>query len=80
MVAFEPRLALDGGDGGLRLLSAIVARSLRWLGPGGWLLLELGGDQASKVAAHLEAAGFVDIAVLRDDDGDDRAIEARLPG
>ncbi len=78
VVAFEPRLALDGGDGGLRLLSAVVARSRRWLRPGGWLLLELGGDQASAVAAQMEAAGFGDIAVLRDDDGDDRAIEGRL--
>ena len=80
VVAFEPRLALDGGDGGLRLLSAVVARSRRWLRPGGWLLLELGGDQASTVAAQMEAAGFGDIAVLRDDDGDDRAIEGRLAG
>jgi release factor glutamine methyltransferase len=79
VVAFEPRLALDGGDGGMRLLSAVVARSGRWLRPGGWLVLELGGDQASALGAEMEGAGFVQIAVLRDDDGDDRAIEGRLP-
>ena len=78
VVAFEPRLALDGGDGGLRLLSAVVARSRRWLRPGGWLLLELGGDQASAVTTQMAAAGFGEIAVLRDDDGDDRAIEGRV--
>ena len=78
-VAFEPaRLALDGGDGGLRLLSAVVVRSRRWLRPGGWLLLELGGDQAPTVAGQMEAAGFREIAVLRDDDGDYSAIEGRL--
>lgn len=80
VVAFEPRHALDGGPGGLRLLSAVVTLSPRWLRPGGWLLLELGGDQASTVAAAMAAAGFVDLAVLTDDDGDDRAIQGRLPG
>ncbi|MGH3851204.1 MAG: hypothetical protein ACRDRT_16190, partial [Pseudonocardiaceae bacterium] len=63
----------------LRLLSAVVARSTRWLKPGGRLLLELGGDQSTAVAAQMKAVGFVDIAVLRDDDGNDRAIEARRP-
>ena len=77
VVAFEPRLALDGGVGGLRLLSCVVARSTRWLRPGGWLLLELGGDQAAAVATEMAPAGFDQIAVLQDEDGDDRAIEGR---
>lgn len=75
VLAFEPRRALDGGEGGLRLLSAVVARSARWLRPGGRLLLELGGDQAPVVAGEMARAGFVDVDVLRDADGDDRAIE-----
>ena len=79
VVAFEPRHALDGGEGGLRLLSAVVGVSPRWLRPGGWLLLELGGDQASPVAAEMSASGFVDISVLTDAEGDDRAIEGRRP-
>jgi release factor glutamine methyltransferase len=79
VVAFEPHIALDGGGGGLRLLFAVVARSARWLRPGGWLLLELGGDQAAVVADEMGAAGFVEVAVLQDDDGDDRAIEGRRP-
>ena len=76
VLAYEPRQALDGGDGGLRLLSAVVTRSRRWLRPGGWLLLELGGDQAPTVAALMESLGFGEISVLQDDDGDDRAIAA----
>ena len=59
----------------MRLLSAAVARSTRWPRPGGWLLLELGGDQAATVADEMEAAGFREIAVLEDDEGDDRLIE-----
>ena len=80
VTAFEPRLALDGGEGGVRLLSSLVARSIRWLRPGGWLLLELGGDQAAHVEHEMAAAGFVEIVVLQDEDGDDRAIEGRRPG
>jgi release factor glutamine methyltransferase len=79
VVAFEPRRALDGGEGGLRVLGAVVARSTRWLRPGGWLLLELGGDQAAHVEETMRAAGFVDIGVVADEDGDDRAIEGRRP-
>jgi release factor glutamine methyltransferase len=78
VLAFEPRRALDGGEGGLRLLSAVVTLSTRWLRPGGWLLLELGGDQAAAVAGEMEAAGYAEIAVLRDADGDDRGIEGRF--
>jgi release factor glutamine methyltransferase len=77
VVAYEPRHALDGGDGGLRLLWATIERAPRWLRPGGWLLLELGGDQARAATGRLDAAGFDHVAVLRDDDGDDRGIEAR---
>lgn len=78
VIAHEPRLALDGGPGGLSCLLALVTRSVRWLRPGGWLVLELGGDQAATVAGAMGDAGFVDIGVRTDEDGDDRAIEGRL--
>lgn len=77
--AFEPRHALDGGDDGLRVLTSVVERSMRWLRPGGWLLLELGGEQAAPVGDEMSRAGFVDISVLSDDEGDDRAIEGHCP-
>ena len=77
VVAFEPRHALDGGMDGLRLLSSVVACSTRWLRSGAWLLLEIGGDQAGALADRMRAAGFVDIALLTDEEGDDRAVEGR---
>lgn len=77
VLAFEPRDALDGGHNGRRYLSRAVRASTHWLRPGGWLLLELGGDQAEAVAVDMAEAGLVDIAVLRDEDGDDRGIEGR---
>ena len=51
---FEPRRALDGGIAGTELLVEVVRRSTRWLGPGGWLLLELGGDQAEPIGRLLQ--------------------------
>ena len=77
VTAFEPARALDGGAGGLDLLSSVVTRSTRWLADGGWLLLELGGDQAPPLAEQMVGAGFVDVTVHFDDDGHDRAIQGR---
>jgi len=76
--AFEPRLALDGGPDGTDLLVEVARRSPRWLRPGGWLLLELGGDQAEPVGSRLRDVGFEESAIMIDDDGDPRAISARL--
>ena len=78
VVAFEPRRALDGGRDGMAVLAALVARSTRWLRPGGWLLLEVGGRQAAPVTAGMEAAGFDHIAILCDDEGDDRGVVGRF--
>ena len=77
--AFEPRLALDGGDDGTDLLVEVVGRSARWLSPGGWLLLELGGDQARPLGQLLHELGFEGLDVMVDEDGDPRAICARAP-
>ena len=80
VVAFEPCRALDGGRGGLEVLSAVIGRSPRWLRPGGWLLLEIGGGQAAAVSTAMETAGLGECTVLRDEEGDDRAVVGRRPG
>lgn len=72
--AFEPRLALDGGVDGTDLLVEVARRSIRWLSPGGWLLLELGGDQARPIGRLLHDLGFEGLDVMADEDGDPRAI------
>ena len=46
---FEPRLALDGGPDGLRIISRLVSEAARVLTSGGWLLFEIGDDQAEAV-------------------------------
>jgi release factor glutamine methyltransferase len=78
--AHEPRSALDGGPDGTEVLAEIVRRSPRWLRPGGFLVLELGGDQADVVAPIARAAGFDEAQILRDAEDDPRGILARLAG
>jgi release factor glutamine methyltransferase len=74
---FETPLAYDGGPDGCAFLRRAVAGAAAVLRPGGVLLLELGGDQASLLAPDLDAFGEVE--VLRDEDGDVRGIEATAP-
>lgn len=76
--AFEPRLALDGGFDGTDALAEVARRSARWMRPGGWLLLELGGDQAEPMGRLLHELGFKGLDVMADEDGGPRAICAHL--
>jgi release factor glutamine methyltransferase len=77
VIAHEPRLAIDGGPSGTAMLARVAAAAARWLRADGHVLMELGGDQADEVATMLHHAGLTNISVHRDDDGQDRAIEAR---
>ena len=79
VVAYEPRLALDGGGDGLRLVRRLVAEAPRVLRPGGAVLVEVGEDQAGAVASLLAAEGFVDVAARRDLAGVERHLGARRP-
>ena len=47
---YEPRRALDGGTDGLDLVRRVVEAAARLLRPGGWLLVEVGGDQDAALA------------------------------
>jgi release factor glutamine methyltransferase len=77
-VRWEPRRALDGGPDGLRLHCEIIATAPRHLRPGGFLLVEIGADQAAAVAGLFEAADdFEACRVLQDLAGGDRVIVAR---
>lgn len=75
---FEPQLALDGGAAGLTMLTRAVQRSPHWLKRGGWLLLEVGGDQISPLTRVMGDSGFDGVTVVEDDDGDPRGLCAQL--
>jgi release factor glutamine methyltransferase len=73
---FETPLAYDGGRDGTDVLRRAIADSASVVRPGGALLLELGGDQAEAIAGDLARAGYVDVEVIADEEGDPRGIEA----
>jgi release factor glutamine methyltransferase len=73
---FETPLSYDGGADGCAILRRALSGAARVLRPGGALLLELGGDEAALIADDFEYAGYVDVEVLRDEDGDVRGVEA----
>lgn len=62
----EPRLALVSGRDGLDAIRRIVGEAPAHLHPGGWLLLEHGWTQGEAVRALLRAAGFDEVATVRD--------------
>ena len=76
--AFESPLSYDGGPDGTKILRRVMIDSPRFLRHGGALLLELGGKQADALRDDLARLGYVDVTVLRDEDGDERGIEATL--
>jgi len=77
---YESALAYDGGPDGTAILRRALAKGRALLRPGGALLLELGGDQAERLAGDLHRLGFGAVSVLADEDGDVRGIEATLAG
>jgi release factor glutamine methyltransferase len=76
VVAFEPRQALDGGAGGLVVVTRACREAARWLRPGGHLLLEVGGDQILELSVRLPGMGLDLTEVLRDEDADLRGFHA----
>lgn len=73
----DPFLALDGREDGLHFYRRLAKESPGYLVPGGWLLLEIGCDQAEAVTGLLSAAGFRDISVVKDLAGLDRVVKGR---
>ena len=75
---FEPRLALDGDEDGLRDYRAIVGECMYHLKPGGWLLFEMGWDQKEAVREILgDSRLFEEISHINDYAGNNRVVRAR---
>ena len=77
----EPIYTLsDESLDGLGLVERAIKESVPWIKPGGWLLLEIADDLASKVRRMCRRAGFLDEGVATDEDGLSVVVEARRPG
>jgi release factor glutamine methyltransferase len=76
--AFEPAGALLGGEDGLDLIRPLIRQAPRYVKGGGWVLLEVGDQQAPQVAALVEATGAYDrIETIKDFNGMERVVRAR---
>lgn len=75
--AHEPALALDGGDDGLVFYRCLLQQWGAALRPGGWLVLEIGCDQAAAVTALAAQYGWQQVCCRKDYGGNDRVVVAR---
>ena len=51
----EPRVALDGGPGGLDMVARLIEDAIGLLKPGGHLIIEIGSDQEQPVRSLIDA-------------------------
>lgn len=75
---YEPIWALDGGEDGLKFYKAIIKYWKSLLRPGGYLLFEVGEDQAQAVKEMLLAAGFSSAGMRKDTQGIDRVVFGQM--
>lgn len=73
----DPYIALDGKEDGLYFYRRIIEDAKAYLEDGGWLLFEIGYDQAEPVTRLMEQAGYSEIYVKKDLSGLDRVAGAR---
>lgn len=74
---FEPITALDGGSSGLEFYRTITQESVNFLNKDGFLLYEIGYDQAEDVVEILKSFNYREIEVFKDLAGLDRVVKAR---
>jgi len=78
-VMHDPALALFSGPDGLDLIRRFIPEAFHRLKPGGWLVLEIGHDQASQVAEILQTSAFTAIEMKPDMSGIPRFPFAKRP-
>ena len=75
---YEPALALDGGDDGLRFYRAILDGWKSLLRRGGWICFEVGETQADEVEKLMRLASLHALGRAKDTAGYDRVVYGRL--
>ena len=73
----EPRLALDGMEDGLYFYRIIVSQARKYIKDEGYVVFEIGNDQAEDVQHLFVDSGYSDIHVVKDLSENDRVVYAR---
>lgn len=76
-IAFEPRLALDGGSMGMETIERLADQIWPVLKPRGWFFMEIGAEQSELVKNVFSARSFENFAVYKDYAGLPRIFQAR---
>jgi len=77
----EPRLALDGGEDGLKFYRRLANDTPLYLKPGGWLLMEIGYTQNEAVRGLLESVGGYELeTTIQDKARHPRVVRAKWKG
>lgn len=79
VTAFEPRLALDGGQDGLKIFDRLLPQAFEMLTCGGVLAVELHEDCLEEALIHAERAGFDHLRWVADLAGRPRVLIGRKP-
>ena len=75
---FEPLEALDGGEDGYMFYRAIIKKWKSVLRKDGWLMFEVGEEQAQYVALQMKKAGFKNIRTVKDTGNVERVVVGQL--
>ncbi len=73
----EPVKALDGKEDGLFFYQKISKEAYEYLNPDGFLLFEIGFDEAKEVVDLLEKQNYKNIIVIKDLSENDRVVKAQ---
>ncbi len=75
---YEPRLALDGHEGGNFFIEKIIMEAPAYLKPGGWVLIEMDPGQTSKALNMIqERECYIEKRCIKDYSQKDRVVMAR---
>ncbi len=77
-VKWEPKIALCGGQGGLKVIKRIIMDAHRFLYPNCWLIMEIAPHQKEAVEEMLKETGnYSEIEAIKDYSGRFRVIKAK---
>jgi release factor glutamine methyltransferase len=79
VIEHEPHEALFSGSEGLSEVRRIARDAVRWLAPGGWLVMEIGETQGGRALQILGDLRYRSASVDVDLTGRDRVVLGRRP-